>query len=35
MRGTLIHAPGDVRIETRDDTKIVNPTDAIIRVTTS
>jgi threonine dehydrogenase-like Zn-dependent dehydrogenase len=33
MRGTLIHAPGDVRSETRDDPTIIKPTDAIIRVT--
>ena len=32
MRGAVLHAPGDVRIETRDDPKIVEPTDAIIRL---
>ncbi|HST84863.1 MAG TPA: zinc-dependent alcohol dehydrogenase family protein [Kineosporiaceae bacterium] len=31
MRGTVIHAPGDVRIEDCDDPKIVQSTDAIIR----
>lgn len=31
MRGAVIHAPGDVRFEQRDDPKIINPTDAIIR----
>ncbi|MEU4467568.1 zinc-dependent alcohol dehydrogenase family protein [Streptomyces sp. NPDC024017] len=31
MRGAVIHAPGDVRIETLDDPKILKPTDAIIR----
>ncbi|MEW2487348.1 zinc-dependent alcohol dehydrogenase family protein [Streptomyces sp. NPDC048411] len=31
MRGAVIHAPGDVRFETLDDPKILNPTDAIIR----
>ncbi|MET9383556.1 zinc-dependent alcohol dehydrogenase family protein [Streptomyces sp. NPDC002928] len=31
MRGTVIHAPGDVRFETFDDPKILQPTDAIIR----
>ncbi|GAA2426146.1 zinc-dependent alcohol dehydrogenase family protein [Streptomyces macrosporus] len=31
MRGAVIHAPGDVRFETLDDPKIVQPTDAIIR----
>jgi threonine dehydrogenase-like Zn-dependent dehydrogenase len=33
MRGTLIYAPGDVRNEERDDPKIIEPTDAIIRIT--
>jgi threonine dehydrogenase-like Zn-dependent dehydrogenase len=32
MRGTLIYGPGDVRSETRDDPKIINSTDAIIRI---
>ncbi len=32
MRGTILHAPGDVRIEHRDDPTIVHPTDAIIRM---
>jgi threonine dehydrogenase-like Zn-dependent dehydrogenase len=27
-----MHAPGDVRVEERDDPKIIEPTDAIIRV---
>jgi len=31
MRGTVIHAPGDVRFEELDDPRIVKPTDAIIR----
>ncbi|KUN90273.1 IMP dehydrogenase [Streptomyces bungoensis] len=31
MRGAVIHAPGDVRFETLDDPKILNPTDAVIR----
>ncbi|GAA4632607.1 zinc-dependent alcohol dehydrogenase family protein [Actinoallomurus vinaceus] len=31
MRGAVIHAPGDVRFEERDDPTIINPTDAIIR----
>jgi len=31
MRGTVIHAPGEVRIEDCDDPKIVQSTDAIIR----
>ncbi|WP_067832611.1 zinc-dependent alcohol dehydrogenase family protein [Actinomadura kijaniata] len=31
MRGAVIHAPGDIRVETLDDPKILHPTDAIIR----
>ena len=33
MRGVIMHAPGDVRVEDRDDPRIIEPTDAIIRVT--
>jgi threonine dehydrogenase-like Zn-dependent dehydrogenase len=32
MRGTVLYGPGDVRFEERDDPKIVEPTDAIIRM---
>ncbi|KFG09989.1 zinc-dependent alcohol dehydrogenase family protein [Streptomyces scabiei] len=32
MRGTVIHAPGDVRVEERENPTIVAQTDAIIRV---
>ena len=32
MRGAVLHAPGDVRIEQRDDPKIIELTDAIIRL---
>ncbi len=32
MRGVVMHAPGDVRVEDRDDPQIVHPTDAIIRL---
>jgi threonine dehydrogenase-like Zn-dependent dehydrogenase len=32
MRGAVMHAPGDVRVEDRDDPRIVEPTDAIIRL---
>ena len=28
-----MQAPGDVRVEERDDPKIIEPTDAIIRIT--
>ncbi|MFI5674903.1 zinc-dependent alcohol dehydrogenase family protein [Streptomyces cellulosae] len=31
MRGAVIHAPGDVRFEERDDPEIIHPTDAVIR----
>jgi threonine dehydrogenase-like Zn-dependent dehydrogenase len=32
MRAAVLHAPGDVRLEVRDDPTIVEPTDAIIRL---
>jgi threonine dehydrogenase-like Zn-dependent dehydrogenase len=32
MRGAMLYAPGDVRLEQRDDPTIVEPTDAIIRL---
>jgi threonine dehydrogenase-like Zn-dependent dehydrogenase len=32
MRGVVMHAPGDVRVETREDPRILLPTDAIIRL---
>ncbi|MBP2326712.1 threonine dehydrogenase-like Zn-dependent dehydrogenase [Kibdelosporangium banguiense] len=32
MRGAVLHAPGDVRVEEREDPKIVAPTDAVIRL---
>jgi threonine dehydrogenase-like Zn-dependent dehydrogenase len=32
MRGAVLHAPGDVRVEERDDPRIVAPTDAILRL---
>jgi threonine dehydrogenase-like Zn-dependent dehydrogenase len=32
MRGAIIYAPGDVRVEERDDPTIIHPTDAIIRL---
>jgi threonine dehydrogenase-like Zn-dependent dehydrogenase len=32
MRGAVLHAPGDVRVEERDDPTIVAPTDAVIRL---
>ncbi len=32
MRGAMIHGPGDVRLEQRDDPRIEEPTDAVIRV---
>ena len=32
MRGAVLHGPYDVRLEQRDDPTIVEPTDAIIRL---
>jgi threonine dehydrogenase-like Zn-dependent dehydrogenase len=32
MRGAVLYAPGDVRVEERQDPKIIDPTDAIIRL---
>jgi threonine dehydrogenase-like Zn-dependent dehydrogenase len=32
MRGAVLYAPGDIRVEERDDPKITEPTDAIIRL---
>jgi threonine dehydrogenase-like Zn-dependent dehydrogenase len=33
MRGALMHAPGDVRVEDREDPTILEPTDAVVRLT--
>jgi threonine dehydrogenase-like Zn-dependent dehydrogenase len=33
MRGVVMHTAGDVRVEDRDDPQIIEPTDAIIRLT--
>jgi threonine dehydrogenase-like Zn-dependent dehydrogenase len=32
MRGAVMYGPGDVRVEERDEPRLVEPTDAIIRV---
>jgi threonine dehydrogenase-like Zn-dependent dehydrogenase len=32
MRGTVLYAPGDVRVEEREDPRILTPTDAVIRL---
>ncbi|WP_309136261.1 zinc-dependent alcohol dehydrogenase family protein [Nocardioides campestrisoli] len=32
MRGVVMHAPGDVRVEERPDPRIERPTDAVIRL---
>ncbi len=32
MRGAILHAPRDIRVEERDDPKIEKPTDAVIRL---
>src|SRR5919205_110361 len=31
MRGAVLHAPGDVRVEQRDDPTVEKPTDAVVR----
>lgn len=33
MRGVVLHGPGDVRVEDREDPQVVEPTDAVIKVT--
>ncbi|GAA1776660.1 zinc-dependent alcohol dehydrogenase family protein [Streptomonospora arabica] len=33
MRGVIMHTAGDVRVEDRDDPKIIEPTDAVVRLT--
>ena len=33
MRAVVMHAPGDVRVEDREDPRIIDPTDAVIRLT--
>jgi Alcohol dehydrogenase GroES-like domain len=35
MRGAVLYAPGDVRVEERDDPRIIEPTDAILRLSAS
>jgi len=32
MKGTVLYGPRDIRFEDREDPKITNPTDAIIRI---
>src|SRR5438477_511658 len=32
MRGAIMYGPGDVRVEERDEPRVVEPTDALIRV---
>ena len=32
MRGTVLYGPGDIRFEDREDPKIMEPTDALIRM---
>jgi len=32
MRGAVLYGPGDVRVEEREDPKLIEPTDAIIRL---
>jgi threonine dehydrogenase-like Zn-dependent dehydrogenase len=33
MRATVMHGPGDVRIESVPDSRLIEPTDALVRVT--
>src|ERR671921_182427 len=33
MRGVVMHSAGDVRVEERENPKIIEPTDAVIRLT--
>lgn len=35
MRATIIHGPGDIRVEDRDYPTIIRSTDAVVRVTAS
>ena len=35
MRGVVMYAPGDVRVEELEDAKIIEPTDAVIRLSAS
>ena len=32
MRGVVMYAPGDVRVEERADPQILTPTDAVLRL---
>ena len=32
MRGAVMYGPGDVRVEQRDDPRIIEPTDAVIKI---
>ena len=32
MRGVVMYAPGDVRVEERADPAIIDPTDAVTRL---
>lgn len=32
MRGVIMHGPGDVRVEDREDPRIQEPTDAVIKI---
>jgi threonine dehydrogenase-like Zn-dependent dehydrogenase len=32
MKGTVLYGPGDVRFEERETPKIIEPTDAVLRI---
>ena len=34
MRGVVMYSAGDVRVEDREDPKIIDPTDAVIELAT-
>jgi hypothetical protein len=34
MKAITLHGPGDVRVESVPDPRIVDPTDAVLRITT-
>ena len=35
MRGTVLYGPRDIRFEDRETPKVVEPTDAVIRIATT
>jgi len=35
MKAITLHGPGDVRVESVADAKVVDPTDVVVRITTT